>query len=73
MYMVLKNFLIAFLRVSVQFSQHCFSSTIYFCLLSHRLIKHRCMGLLMDFLFCSIDISVFVSVLFCFDDCSFVV
>ena len=31
-------------------------SNVYSCLLCHRLIDHRCMSLLLSFLFCSIDL-----------------
>ena len=31
-------------------------SNVYSCLLCHRLIDHRCMSLLLGFLFCSIDL-----------------
>ena len=49
------------LHVSVQFSQHPLVmrlsySIVHFCLLCHRLIDHRCMGLSLGFLSCSIDL-----------------
>ena len=71
------NFIL--LYVVVQFSQHhlmkrLFSSTVCSCLFCHRLIDHRYLGLFLGFLCCSIDfISVFVPVLYCFEDCSFVI
>ena len=36
----------------------CLFSIVYSCLLCHRLIGCRCMGLLLDFLFCSTDLWV---------------
>ena len=52
------------LLVAVQFS-HCllkrlfFFPIVYTCLLCHRLIDHKCMGLFLGSLFCSIDIFLF--------------
>ena len=50
------NFIL--LHVVVQFSQHNLLkrlfSTAYFCLLCHRLIGCRCVGLFLSSLFCSI-------------------
>ena len=47
-------------HVAVQFSQHhswrgCLFSIVYSCLLCHRLVDHRCMGLILGFLFYSTD------------------
>ena len=71
------NFII--LHVAVQFSQHHLLkglsfSIVYSCLLCHRLVDHRCVGLFLGFLSCSINLYVcFGLVPYCFDDCSFVV
>ena len=67
------NFII--LHVAVQFSSTIYSlfSILYSCLLCHRLIDCRCMGLFLGFPISLIYISVFVPVSYCFDDCSFVV
>ena len=35
-----------------------FSPTVYFCLLHCKLTEHKCMGLFLGFLFCSIDLCV---------------
>jgi len=44
------------------------------CLLCQRLIDHRCLGLFLGSLFCSIGLSsVLVPVPCCLDDCSFVI
>ena len=68
------------LHVAIQFSQHyllliketIFFSIAYCCLLYHRLIDQKHMGLFWG-LFCSIDLCVcFVSVPFYFDYCSFI-
>ena len=54
--------------------RHYLFSIVYSCLLCHRLIDHRCRGLFLDSLFCSIDPYVcFVPIPCCFDYCSFVV
>ena len=52
------NFIL--LHVSAQFSQHhycrdCLFSTVYSCFLCHRLIDHKCVGLFLSFLSCTID------------------
>ena len=48
-------------------------SVVYSCLLCQRLVDHRCVGLFLGSLVCSIDLmSVFVPIPCCFDDCSFV-
>ena len=47
------------LHVAVQFSQDHLLKRLYIvysCLLCHRLIDHRCMGLFLGFLFCSINL-----------------
>ena len=50
------------------------SSTLYSCLLCHKLVDHRCLGLFLSFsLVPLICISVFVLVPHCFDDCNFIV
>ena len=47
---------------------------VYSCLLCQKKGTHRCMGLFLGFLSCSIGLySVFVPVPYCLDDCSFVV
>ena len=51
------------LYVSVYFSRtnslrDCLFSFVYLCLLCCRLIAHRCIGLFLDSLFCSIDLCV---------------
>lgn len=50
------------LHAAVQFSQHhllkTFFSILYSCLFSQRLIDHRCPGLFLDSLFCSIGLHV---------------
>ena len=66
------------LCVAVQYSQHhwrdCLFSIVYSCILCHRLIDYKCVGLFLGFLSCSIDLCVcFIPVPYCFDDCSFVV
>ena len=70
------NFFI--LHVAGQFSQHHLLKRLsffhcIFLLSYHRLVDHRCVGLFLDFLACSIVlslyISVFVPVSYCFDDC----
>ena len=71
------NFIL--LHVAVQFSQHHLLKrlSLAHCIFLAPLSKkdtHRCKGLFLGFLSCSIgDISVFVPVPFCLDDCSFVV
>ena len=71
------NFIL--LHVALQFSQHnllkrLFFSIVYSCLLCCRLINHKCVGLFLGFLFCSIDLlSVSVPVSYCFNYWSFVV
>ena len=70
------NFII--LHVTVQFSQHHLLKRLpffhcIFLLPYHRLVDHRCVGLFLDFLSCSIVLSLYVSVFvpvsYCFDDC----
>ena len=67
------NFIL--LHIAVQFShQHLLKRlcpTVYSCLLCQQLGAHRCMGLFLGFLSCSIGISVFVPVPYYLDDCSF--
>ena len=65
-------------HVPIQCSQHHLLKRLSFlhCIfLLPRLIGHKCMGLFMGFLCCSIGLcfSLFVLVPYCFDDCSFVV
>ena len=61
----------------VQFSQHhllkrLFFSTVYSCLLCHRLIDHVNMGLFGGSVFCSLDLYVFLCQ-YNFENCRFVV
>ena len=59
---------------STTYWRDCLFSMVYSRLLCHRLIDHRCVGLLLDFLSHSTDLySVFVPVSYCFDYFSFVV
>ena len=52
----------------------CLSNTVRSCLLCHRLIDCRCMGLFLGFLFYSIDLYFYLCPApHCFDDCSLVV
>ena len=53
----------------------CLSSTICSCLLCHILIDHRCLGLFLGSLLCSIDLYVLFLCQYhtAFDDCSLVV
>uniref|UniRef100_A0A8D0NQL8 Uncharacterized protein n=1 Tax=Sus scrofa TaxID=9823 RepID=A0A8D0NQL8_PIG len=49
-------------HVAVQFSQHhlwtgCLFSIVYSCLLCHRLVGCRCVGLILGFLSCSTDLN----------------
>ena len=56
----------------VPFVEETVFPTWYSCLLWYRVINHRCMGLFLGFVSCSIDLYFcFVPVLYCFDDCSF--
>ena len=53
------NFIL--LLIAVQFSQHHLLKTlsfliVYSCLLCHRLMDHKCLGLFLGSLFCSIDL-----------------
>ena len=56
------NFIL--LHESVQFFpsttywRDCFSSTVYSCLLCHKLVDHKCVGLFLGFLSCSTDFSI---------------
>ena len=66
------------LHVAVQFSQYhllrnCHFSIVYSCLLCHRLVDHRFVGLILGYPVSLIYISAFVPVPYGFDDCCFVV
>ena len=55
-----KTFYFILIYVAVQFFHHwllknCLSSIAYSCLLCYRLIDHKCVGLFLKFLSCSID------------------
>ena len=70
------NFILLYIAVwfsqTIYWRDYLFSS-VYSCLLCHRLIDRKCVGLFLGSLSCSIDLSVFVLVLWCFDYCSFIV
>ena len=51
----------------------CLFPILYSFLLCWRLIDHRCLGLFLGSLFCSIGLSVLVTVPHCLDYCSFVI
>ena len=71
------------LHAAVQFSQHhllnqtIFFYIVYSFLLCHRSVNYRHLGLFLGFLPCFINLyfcfSVFVPVLYCFGNCSFVI
>ena len=71
------NFIL--LYVVVQFSQHhlwraCLFSIVYFYILCHSSIDHKCIDLFLGSLFCSTDLCVcFCAKTYSFDICSFVV
>ena len=65
------------LHAAVQFPQHHLLkrlsfSILYSCLPCQRLIDHKCLGLFLGSLFCSIGLSVLVPVPHCLDDFGFV-
>ena len=51
----------------------CLFSIVYSCLLCHRLIDHRCVGLFLGYFFPLIYVSFGGAIPYCFDDCSFVI
>ena len=58
-----KTFYFLLIHVAVKFSHHwllknCLFSIVYSCFLCYRSIDHKCVGLFLDFLSCSIDQSI---------------
>ena len=55
-YLILLHEAVQYLRII--YWSDCFFSIIYSCLLCHRVIDHKCMGLFLGFLFCSTDLCI---------------
>ena len=73
--LVLKNILISFyyMKLSSFLSTTIAETCLLHCIFLPTLSLINCMGIFLGFLSCTIDLSVFVPIPYCFDDYSFVV